>query len=134
MVDGTFTIEPFSWLYFVFVKWEWFWISTIHKQWRFYSQIDVEVDNEQKDDDVTQTAAQELVSAPPGASLPPKSVKQEPTELNTQVENPDRPNTANSFSSGTSADSIPPLPPLSTTTNRKRVIMFWLLFTPFERN
>ena len=89
----------------------------------FNSQIDVEVDNEQKYDDVTQTAAKELVSAPPGASLPPKSVKQEPTELNTQVENPDRPNTANSFSSGTSADSIPSLPPLLTTTNRKRVII-----------
>ena len=50
-------------------------------------QVDVEVDNDEskpEDDDVTQTAAQELVSAPPA-----KSVKVEPNEQ------PDRPNTAN---------------------------------------
>ena len=78
--------------------------------------------NELKEDkDVTQTAAQELSSAPPASpkaiacgskNLDPTQIKMEPKEA---AENePERPNTANSFSSGTSADSIPPHPPLPT--------------------
>jgi len=77
-------------------------------------EVDVEIDNEQRDEDVTQTAAQELVSAPRNA----KTVKVEPIELREHTTGElDRPNTANSFSSGTSADSIPPLPPLPPTTS-----------------
>ena len=73
-------------------------------------QIDVEVDPaaQTKDADVTQTAAQELSSAPPAPHKGPDGIKLEPG----LSERPERPNTANSFSSGTSADSIPPLPPL----------------------
>jgi len=84
-------------------------------------EIDVETDaNELKEDkDVTQTAAQELSSAPPASPKAAANAKLDPTQIKTEPKEapenePERPNTANSFSSGTSADSIPPLPPLPT--------------------
>ena len=76
--------------------------------------------NELKEDkDVTQTAAQELSSAPPASPKAAANAKLDPTQIKTEPKEapenePERPNTANSFSSGTSADSIPPLPPLPT--------------------
>ena len=94
---------------------------------------------------MTQTAAQELSSAPPANSvtkkeeLSPCKIKTEPgtepeiipnsnaklVDAENETERPNRPNTANSFSSGTSADSIPPLPPLphQTLTGKRTCVI-----------
>ena len=81
--------------------------------------METDANDSKEDKDVTQTAAQELSSAPPASPKAVASAKLDPTQIKTEPKEapenePERPNTANSFSSGTSADSIPPLPPLPT--------------------